>query len=230
MRISKIRTKQDLVDLVNEIGFLPFFSNAVEGFSLEEHAADEIWYGGAWTGKINWPAWEWKGEIVQAKQLVYGKLFHGKAGFASTEWFPELCNYRRDGYDFDARYEDGLASRKDKDVITFLERNGASLSKPLKSGLNYQKGGNKGFETVITRLQMQTYVTLTDFVYQQSQSTGEYYGWGVGIYDTAEHWWGGELCTAAYRRDPQESFERILGRVRKTMPQADEKQLRMLVK
>lgn len=39
------------------------------------------------------------------------------------------------------------------------------LSKELKKICNYRKGGNKGFDTVITRLQMQIYVTIADFVY-----------------------------------------------------------------
>ncbi len=30
--------------------------------------------------------------------------------YVSAKWFPDFANYRRDGYDFDARFEDGLAS------------------------------------------------------------------------------------------------------------------------
>lgn len=37
------------------------------------------------------------------------------------------CN-NRDGYDFDARYDDGLASRKDKDIFDTVLEHGALLS------------------------------------------------------------------------------------------------------
>jgi len=47
-------------------------------------------------------------------------FFHGKAGFISAEWFPDFANYRRDSYDFDARYEDGLARYQDKQVYDIL--------------------------------------------------------------------------------------------------------------
>ena len=37
MIVTEIRTREELVELVNEIGFLPFFSGRIEGFSLEEN-------------------------------------------------------------------------------------------------------------------------------------------------------------------------------------------------
>jgi len=36
------------------------------------------------------------------------------------EWLPYYVNYRRNGYDFDARYQDGLASRREKKIMDFL--------------------------------------------------------------------------------------------------------------
>ena len=50
---------------------------------------------------------------------------------------------------------------------------------------NYRKGGNTGFDTVITRLQMQTYITIGDFVYSQDKF-GRPYGWGIAEYTTPE--------------------------------------------
>ena len=52
--------------------------------------------------------------MLQNKELVYGKFFEKKAGFISLKLWPDFCNYRRDGYDFDARSDDGLAPYKDK--------------------------------------------------------------------------------------------------------------------
>jgi hypothetical protein len=51
---SKIRTREDLVEAVNEIGFLPFFTCRKEGFSLEENISYDAWYQGRWSGKIQW--------------------------------------------------------------------------------------------------------------------------------------------------------------------------------
>ena len=51
--IEEVRNRGDLVALVNETGFLPFFSGRIEGFSLEENISYDAWYQGRWSGKIH---------------------------------------------------------------------------------------------------------------------------------------------------------------------------------
>ena len=66
---------------------------------------------------------------------------------------------------------------------------------------NYRKGGNTGFDTVITRLRMQTYITIGDFVYSQDEF-GRPYGWDIAEYTTPETQLGPDFVTSAYRRKP----------------------------
>ena len=226
---TEIRNREDLVALVGEIGFLPFFTCRIEGFSLEENISYDAWYQGRWSGKIHWDAWDWKGEVLQNKELVYGKFFEKKAGFISKKLWPDFCNYRRDGYDFDARFDDGLSSYKDKGIVDHITGTGATLTKEIKDSLNYKKDGNKGFETVITRLQMQTYVVPVNYEYSKRKN-GDEYGWGNCRYDIAENYWGDKLCRSAYKRDPEESLERILKHIRKALPKMDEEELKALLK
>ena len=40
--IDEIRNRRELVELVNEVGFLPFFSGRIEGFSLPEESLNRI--------------------------------------------------------------------------------------------------------------------------------------------------------------------------------------------
>ena len=222
MRFRKLKSAEDIVSLVKEIGFLPFFKNDIEGFSVEECTPRELWFT-----ETDGP-WEWKGPIARGGECVYGKFFRGKAGFISLDMFPDFANYRRDGYDFDARYEDGLSAFKDKAVYDVISENGAILSKKIKNQLNYKKDGNKGFESVITRLQMQTYVNIADFVYMKDKH-GNQYGWGVAVYTTPEQQFG-ELVTSAYSTDPLESRERVLARLRDTLPHTSESELVKLIK
>lgn len=224
MRSYKLKSAEDIIHIVSEIGFLPFFANEIEGFSIEEHCPRELWFSDEAEGP-----WEWKGPIARSKECVYGKFFRGKAGFVSLEMFPELANYRRSGYDFDARYDDGLAAKKDKDVYDFIAKSGAVISKSLKAELDYRKGGNKGFETVITRLQMQTYVNIADFVYMRDKN-GKQYGWGVAEYSTPEEMFGYETVTAAYKKDPSDSRELLLERLAKALPKASGEKLLRLIK
>lgn len=224
MRLRELRSAEDIVRLVREVGFLPFFANEIRGFSIEECCPAELWFADDADGP-----WEWKGPAARNRACVYGKFFGGKAGFISREWFPDFANYRRNGYDFDARYDDGLASHKDKDVYDAITAKGTLLSEDLKAICNYRKGGNKGFETVITRLQMQTYVNIADFVYMKDRF-GRTYGWGVAKYSTPEELFGYETVTSAYQREPQESERRVLAHLTWILPDIPEGQILKLIK
>lgn len=224
MYFDGLRSPEDVVRLTEELGFLPFFANEIPGFSIEENCPRELWFSEEADGP-----WEWKGPAARSGRCVYGKFFGGRAGFVSREWFPDLANLRRDGYDFDARYDDGLAPRKDKDVFDVLTARGAMLSKELKAACNYRKGGNKGFDTVITRLQMQTYVVIQDFVYMQDK-LGRTYGWGVAKYAVPEVMFGYDEVTAAYSRPPEGSRRRMLDHLCRVLPHGSEEALLRLLK
>ncbi len=218
-----VRRKQDLIDAVERFGFVPLFRNAVPGFSVEEHVVPEAWFSG------EEGVWEWKGPVIRESGCAYGKFFENKAVFVSREWFPDFANYRRDGYDFDARFDDELASFRDKRLFDLLDASAPVLSKGLKALGDYRKGGEKGFDTIISRLQAQCYVLISDFVYETDRY-GREYGWGVAQYSTPEKLFGGPFREEVYRRTPEESYARVFDHLREMLPQADEKAIRKLLR
>ena len=221
-----IRTMDDLTEAVEELGFLPFFDNSIPGFSIEEHVDPRAWYNGA---DDSWAVWDWKGPVINTLNCAYGKFFEKKAAYISRAWFPDFANYRRDGYDFDARYEDGLAYIGDKRLYDLITANAPVLSRRLKGLGNYRKGGNKGFDTMINRLQAQGYVIISDFVYMIDKN-GERYGWGVAEYSTPEAFLGEDFTNAVYRRTPAESYERLFAHFRSILPYADDAMIRRFLK
>lgn len=217
-----IKSKSDLINAVNEFGFVPFFENSVEGFSIEEHIDPSCWWHSD-TGA--WSAWEWKGPVIRETGCAYGKFFEKKACYISREWFADFANYRRDGYDFDARYDDGLAPYKDKQLYELVSGNAPVLSKTLKQLGNYKKGGNNGFDTMMNRLQAQCYVVISDFVYMKNKN-GEPYGWGVAEYSTPEVFMGSSFTDKVYSRSPEESYERLLAHLCRLLPDASISQIK----
>lgn len=216
MLLPELRSAEDLAALVNELGFLPFFRHSIPGFSIEECTPPELFFVEGVEGP-----WEWKGPAIQISGGVYGKFFRNKAGFISREWFPDFANYRRDGYDFDASFDDGLAKFKDKQLIDALEQTGPILSTGLKKAAGYgSSGGQKGFETVITRLQMQCYVITEDFEYARDKY-GKPYGWGVARFATPEQHYGSAFSGTVYARSPQDSYSRLLRHLESILPGAD---------
>lgn len=216
----------DLTDLIDEVGFVPFFENEIYGFSIEEHIDPRRWYGGS---DGFWDAWEWKGPVITQKKCAYGKFLKGKAMYISSKWFPDFANFRRDGYDFDARYDDGLASYHDKELFELLDANAPILSKPLKKMGDYGKGGKKGYDTMITRLQKQCYVVISDFKYA-TDKFGNQYGWGIAEYSTPEKFFGKSFRDKVYKNTPEESYEKVLKHFRKILPEADEEQIKKILK
>ncbi len=214
-----VRRMQDLAAAVERFGIVPLFENSIRGFSVEEHVDPRCWFSGTEDG-----VWEWKGPVIRASGCAYGKLFEKKAAFVSREVFLDLANYRRDGYDFDARYDDGLASRQDKELYELIEARSPILSGQLKALGGYRKDGRKGFDTSMTRLQAQGYVLISDFVYQEDRF-GRRYGWGTAEYSTPEKWLGESFTERVYAREPAESRERLLALLRELCPQAGEKAL-----
>ena len=219
----RIRTRADLVRAVEQFGFVPFFKNRIQGFSLAEHAAPEVWFSD------EEGLWEWKGPVIRETGCAYGKFFGGKAVYISREWFPDFANFRRDGYDFDALWEDGKARHADKALYELLEPHAPITSRALKDLGGYGKEGRKGFDQSITRLQHLGYVLISDFVYDLDRQ-GKPYGWGVAEYSTPEKHLGPDFRRNVYRRTPEESFERVLNHLKEILPNASEKALRQILK
>ena len=219
-----IHNAGELEALALERGLLPFFACGVPDCSIEDFTPSRYWFAEGVDGP-----WEWRMEVARRGMAAYGKLFNKKAGLVSRVWYPDLSNYRRDGYDFDARYEDGLASYKDKCVMDVLLRDGPTLTKDLRKAAGFGGDGMKGFETVITRLQMQTYVTVHSFEYSKDKH-GKPYGWGVARYAVTEDVLGAEVTRSAYRRDPAESKSRLLAHLQSLCPQAAPDDLEKLIR
>ena len=218
-----IRTVEELERFILRTGFLPLFRNEIPGFSVEEHTSPDGW----WTGDTESDPWEWRKIIAAGDDIAYGKFFDNKAGFISKEWFPAFANYRRDGYDFDARWDDELASVRSKKIMDLFaddlsERELYSFE--VKQLAGFGKEGEKNFEGEVTKLQMLTYLCVRDFKRRKNKS-GDEYGWGIAVYCLPEHLWGYEHVTGEYRDEPKASAVKIMARAKELYPDATEYQL-----
>lgn len=222
-----LHTANEAIDYINEVGFLPLFKNEIPGFSLEERTIPKYW----WSGDVKNDPWEWREVIARSGKVAYGKFFDKKAGFISVKWLPYFVNHRRDGYDFDALWDDGKASRKQKLVMDLFAGDLANeeyLSNDLKTRAGFGKDAEKGYEGVISKLQMQMYLCMRDFR-QRKNKKGEAYGWPVAVYTTPEHIWGYEHVTSAYKEKPEESAKRIADHIKDVYPVATDAMIKKVM-
>lgn len=222
-----LHTVDEAIEYIEEVGFLPLFKNEIPGFSLEERTVPEFW----WSSDLERDPWEWRAIIARRGQIAYGKFFNKKAGFISLKWLPYFANLRRDGYDFDALWEDGKASRREKKIMDlFLEENEDAelFSYEMKQKAGFGKGGEKNFEGVLTQLQMSQYLCVRDFR-QKKNKKGEAYGWSIAVYATPEHLFGYRTVTSAYQEEPSESKQRIIDHMAEIYPVATQKQIQKVL-
>lgn len=240
-----IHTVDEAIEYINKIGFLPLFKNDIPGFSLEERTVPKYW----WSGDVAKDPWEWR-EIIARRGdevgIVYGKFFDKKAGFISKKWVPYFANYRRDGYDFDALWDDGKASLRQKKIMDlFMDENadaviysneikqkagfGKGSGKKIAGSGNLEKtGGEKNFEGTMTELQMKMYLIMSDFR-QRKNKKGEEYGWPVALYTTPEHLLGYDYVTGSYSEDPEDSWEKIVSHMNDIYPIATKAQIKKVL-
>ncbi len=221
----RIRSWRDLISWINEIGFLPLFKNEIEGFSVEEHTSNLFW----WTGDPEQDPWEWRELIARSHEVAYGKFFGKKSAFISLEWFPVFANYRRDGYDFDARWDDELANIRSKKIMDCFEEKDEYIGLELKRQAGFGKGGEKNFNGILTDLQMQTYLVIKDFRRKVNKRGGEY-GMPVCVYSKPEDLWGYDMVSANYKEEPSESRHKIYEHLSHNYPFASGEQLNRLLK
>ena len=234
--IPMISTREQLRKVVEAIGFLPFFASGIKGFSLKDHIDPAVWF----VEGVDGP-WEWKTDVG-----VYGKLFRGKAVFMTPEWYAILACYRRDGYDFEGMYEDGLVPHGAVTIMAELEKGAAPDVFPeddlallpipgmgvLSTDLRVRTGMTdkaSGFDAIINTLQMKCFVLPTCFEYSIDRH-GRPYGWGLARYSLSDAKYGKLIEAAEAKYTPREAKELLISHVMELCPGASEKQTERLIR
>lgn len=228
-----IYTREDLEAQALRFGILPFFKNAIPGFSIEEMAAPGKLFGG---DKGEEGCWEWKGPVIRNMTTAYGKIYKNKAGFISRELLPDFLNYRRAAYPV-------TSDSMEAQILYLIKERGGATSAELRKEI-FGSGGKRTsgdelielapstkpsrqiLETPLRRLQMGGHVVIIDFQYKRSR-TGAVYGWGEAIYSTPELWF--EQPFESFGISPEESFSRMISHISAKLLDADKESIISLI-
>lgn len=221
MQNIEIHTCAQLIETVQQLGFLPLLNSGIDGFSADDMVDEECRYVVFPDGGWDWPMWKWKGTVVTEGNCMYGKFFDKKAGFISREWWADFCNYRRSKNPIP---EDGTIEDA---IMATLRSHGSLITRELRNACGF--AGTKmrsKFDAYITRLQMGCYIVTEDFIYPRDKHNREY-GWGWSLLTTPEELYGREACQCP--RSPEDSYRRIFSYLHSLLPQATEKQICRLI-
>ena len=222
MKPFEIHNQMGMMDLIQDIGFLPLLNSGIQGFSAEEMADEECRYVVFPDGGWDWPLWKWKGPVLTESPCVYGKFFAGKAGFISRAWWPDFFNYRRSQSPVP---EEGTIEDM---ILQTLRQHGSLITRQLRSLCGFTGTNMRSrFDAYITRLQMGCRIITEDFVYPRDRHNRPY-GWGWSLLTTPEELLGRDACRC--ERSPEESLQRMLAYLHTLLPEAADRQLVKLLK
>ena len=216
-----IHSCAELIEYVNEVGFLPLLDSGIAGFSAEELVDEDCRYVVFPDGGWDWPLWKWKGTVITDGNCVYGKFFNKKAGFISRRWWPDFYNYRRSKNPLPS------VDTIEATIIDTLQENGSLITRDLRALCGFTGPKMRSlFDGYVTRLQMGCHIVTEDFVYPHDRH-GRQYGWGWSLLTTPEQLYGREACFSPHT--PEESFERLYTHLRSLLPQATDRQIKKLL-
>lgn len=233
-----IDSPESMLEAVRRMGIVPFFSNPVQGWSIEDLTAPGCWFGREDEGGSLGP-WDWKIDTVRAGDIAYGKFLGGKAAFATVEWYRHLMNWRRSLPQHALEEGSELAA-----VLEAIKENGSletgeirRMLKPLIPDIKKQT-----VDAFLQRLEMGTWAVIGDFTRVYRGPNLVYSGWQRSSVttpdelfkspanDNDEPFWARFIDTAPDSASlpdctPEESREAIISHIRSFFPEADRKTL-----
>jgi len=219
---TEIHSCPELIDFIQQIGFLPLLDSGIAGFSAEGLLAEECRFTQFPDGSWEWPLWEWKGPVVTEGNCVYGKFFAGKAGFISRKWWCDFCNWRR------SQYPEPQEGSIEDVILATLRESDSMITRELRAACNFTGPKMRGkFDGYIRKLQMACYIVTEDFVYPTDKHGNEY-GFGWSLLTTPERLLGLTECQC--ERTPEESYLLMAQHLHKVLPNATEKEIKKILK
>lgn len=222
LEIERIHSCPELIECVQQVGFLPLLESGIPGYAAESLMSEECRFVQFDDGTWEWPLWQWKGSVLRDGNCVYGKFFAGKAVFVSREWWPDLCNWRRSQH---PKPEEGTIEDA---ILTILWEHGSMVARELRAACGFTgKNMRSRFDAFVNRMQMATYIVTEDFVYPTDKH-GREYGFGWSLLTTPEKLLGHEACSCD--RTPEESYRLMFEHLSQMLPHATDKQIKRLIK
>lgn len=85
-----ITSANSMMQIIREVGIIPFSRSAVRGWSIEEYTHPDWWPFSS--GELG--VWDWKVDAVR-EGFIYGKYISRKSTFATERMYRHLMNWRR---------------------------------------------------------------------------------------------------------------------------------------
>ena len=224
----EVRSPETMYGLVKAIGIVPFFENAVPGWSVEEHTPADCW-----VTEDNLGPWDWKIEVVRSGDIAYGKFLGAcKAAFATVDWYRELRNYR-------LSLPKCRPDTAGQAFLDYVREHGSISIREVRQLLGVKKSAA---DAAIAKLQWQTRLVTGDLLRVYRGPDLHYNGWQTASFCTPDSLFctegdfvglagfpGDGLRSLDVDHSPEESLQRLVACVQESLPNANPKTIMKLV-
>jgi hypothetical protein len=164
----KIRTDDEAVRYVDQVGFAPLFRLA--GLNLPSLSDADA---GETDG-----AWRWKEVLPAERRCAYGKFLRGRGFFVSWRLFPAFYTVYGRATDAAEDYADGLLGQLEWAILQAIQERGPLDSRALWAEMRGRFGGKRSsFGAALTGLQRTFRIMV---------SGGSLEGWSLHYWDVVE--------------------------------------------
>lgn len=187
----RISNAEEMERAIRETGIIPFFTNCIPGYSIQELTKPGYWFDGE---EDSLGPWDWKIHCIQCGDIAYGKfLCGGKASFATVPFYKELMNYRRSKEHADER---------GRTILARLQEQGSISIKEVRDLLGLKKSAA---DAAVSKLQHQCLLLTGDIIRVYNGPNLTYKGWQRSSFCTPEALFESEAAPSPFAGFPFEN-------------------------
>jgi hypothetical protein len=179
----KIRTYDEAIKVIKEVGFLPLSPLLPDYPSLNSITNEESWHT-----DTEFDPWIWRTRFSVDGVAAYGKFIKKKSVLISRELLPYVKIVLGSDLSIEERYFAGNLSKGANEIYQIIKEEEGIDTRLVrtKAGLKH-KDQKKDFENALAELQGSMDIVISD-IQLKTDEFGEKNGWSSTAFETYDNW------------------------------------------
>ncbi|MCU9614818.1 hypothetical protein OEV98_14840 [Caldibacillus lycopersici] len=180
---QKIKTYEEAINFIEEIGLLPLAPLVPDFPSLNSITSTEHWYT-----DTEFDPWMWRTKFSADGVAGYGKFLKKKSVLISRRLLPYVKKVLGHSESMEERYYNGVVSKDAFTVYEIIKNEAGIDTRALreKAGLK-EKENKKRFDNALLELQGTMDIVISG-IQVKTNAEGEKNGWSSTSFETYESW------------------------------------------
>ena len=179
----KVKTYEEALDVIEEIGLLPLAPLIPEFPSLNTITLAKYWHS-----ETEFDPWIWRTKFSTDGVAAYGKFIKKKSVLVSRQLLPYVKKVLGHTESLEERYFNGNVSKEAFDLYKFISQEEGIDTRALRmmAGLK-EKDKKKIFENALIELQGSMDIVISG-IHEKRNKEGEKNGWSSTAFETYDSW------------------------------------------